>query len=81
MIWYMECCGLIVISNLCIIFRERSKSVQGDHLGSIQDRIEKVPVYYDLMDQQDKLKHGAPAEYEELRRRIRNDIQEMCSIL
>jgi len=59
-----------------IISREGSKSIQGDHLGS--DKLEKASVYYDLTDHQDGSKHGVPSsEYEELRRRLRNDVQEM----
>lgn len=52
--------------------------MQGNHLGSIQDGLDKVSVDYDVVDQQDKLKHDLPLlEYEESRRRLRNDIQEM----
>ncbi|XP_032682705.1 alpha-(1,6)-fucosyltransferase isoform X2 [Odontomachus brunneus] len=52
--------------------------MQGDHLGSIQDRLEKASAYYDLAEQVDRPKHGVPSlEYEELQRRVRNDIQEM----
>lgn len=61
-----------------IISRERSKSIQGDHLGSIQEKLEKVSIYEDLLNHQDNVKHGIPSsEYEELRRRIRNNVQEM----
>jgi len=61
-----------------IISREGSKSIQGDHLGSVQDKLEKASVYYDLTDHQDRSKLGVPSsEYEELRRRLRNDVQEM----
>lgn len=56
-----------------LIFSDGSKSVKGDHSGSIQERLEKSSIYYDLVD-----KEGQPSlEYEELRRRIRNNIQEM----
>lgn len=55
--------------------------MQGDHLGSIQDRLEKASAYYDLAEQPDRPKHGVPSlEYEELRRRVRNDIQEMWCV-
>ncbi|XP_017767403.1 PREDICTED: alpha-(1,6)-fucosyltransferase [Eufriesea mexicana] len=60
-----------------IVLGERSKSIQGDHLGSIHEKLEKVSMYDDLLDHQDNIKHGVPTlEYEELRRRIRNNIQE-----
>lgn len=60
------------------ILGEGSKSIQGDHLGSVQDKLEKASIYYDLMDHQDGSKHGVPSSiYEELRRRLRNDVQEM----
>ncbi|XP_032682699.1 alpha-(1,6)-fucosyltransferase isoform X1 [Odontomachus brunneus] len=60
------------------ILGEGSKAMQGDHLGSIQDRLEKASAYYDLAEQVDRPKHGVPSlEYEELQRRVRNDIQEM----
>lgn len=52
--------------------------MQGDHLGSIQDRLEKASAYYDLAEQPDRPRHGVSSlEYEELRRQLRNDIQEM----
>lgn len=56
-------------------FREASKGQQGDHLGSAQ---EKAALYYDLLDKHAGGKQGPPsAEYEELRRRIANNVQEM----
>jgi len=61
-----------------IISREGSKSTQSDHLGSIHDKFEKASVYYDQIDHQDGLRNNVPSlEYEELRRRLKNDIQEM----
>lgn len=61
-----------------IILGDGSKPVQGDHLGSIQEKLDKASLYYDLLDRQDDSKHGVPsAEYEDLRRRVRNNIQEM----
>lgn len=61
-----------------IILGEGVKSIRGDHLGSIQERFERASLYYDLLNHQDDSKHDVPSlEYEDLRRRIRNDIQEM----
>ncbi|KAG7199674.1 hypothetical protein KM043_014264 [Ampulex compressa] len=61
-----------------IILGEGSKSIQGDHLGSMQEKLEKASLYYDLLDHQDESKQGIPSkEYEELRRRVRNNVQEM----
>jgi len=53
--------------------------MQGDHLGVIQDKLERASVYdINLLDDQDESKHGIPSsEHEELRRRLRNDVQEM----
>lgn len=51
--------------------------MQGDHLDSIQDKIGKASAYYDMIEHQDGSQHGIPSlEHEELRRRLRNDIQE-----
>ncbi|EFN69737.1 Alpha-(1,6)-fucosyltransferase [Camponotus floridanus] len=59
------------------ILGEGPKSIQGDHLGSIQDKVGKVSAYYDLIEHQDGAQHGVPSlEHEELRRRLKNDIQE-----
>ncbi|XP_066584476.1 alpha-(1,6)-fucosyltransferase isoform X2 [Prorops nasuta] len=61
-----------------IILGEGTKSLQGDHLESIQENLEKASNYFDLIDQQNNVKYGVPSsEYEELRRRIRNNVQEM----
>lgn len=47
--------------------------MKGDHLGSILDQLEKASIYPDPVEG-----HGKPSfEYEELKRRIRNNIQEM----
>ncbi|KAK2580528.1 hypothetical protein KPH14_006259 [Odynerus spinipes] len=59
-----------------IILRDGAKGIQGDHLGSLQDRADKGSIYYDFLDQGSK--HNIPSlEYEELRRRVRNNVQEM----
>lgn len=56
-----------------IIVGDGANAIKGDHLGSILERLEKSSNYYDLVDNQ-----GQPSlNYEELRRRIRNNIQEM----
>ncbi|KAF7407738.1 hypothetical protein HZH66_002275 [Vespula vulgaris] len=61
-----------------IILRDGAKSIQGDHLGSAQERADRASIYYDLLDQHVRSKHNIPSlEYEELRRRIRNNVQEM----
>ena len=60
-----------------LVLGDRSKSIQGDHLGLLQDKFEKVSLYDNLLEHQDDFKHGIPLpEYEELRRRIRNNVQE-----
>lgn len=53
--------------------------MQGDHLGTIQDRLERASVYdINLLDDQDGSKRGVPSlEHEELRRQLRNNVQEM----
>ncbi|XP_015587832.1 alpha-(1,6)-fucosyltransferase isoform X2 [Cephus cinctus] len=44
----------------------------------LQEKYKKNPAYYDLLDHQDGPKTGVPSlEYEVLRRRIRNNVQEM----
>ncbi|XP_046828927.1 alpha-(1,6)-fucosyltransferase [Vespa crabro] len=60
-----------------IILRDGVKSIQGDHLGSVQERADRASIYYDLLDQHVGSKHIPSLEYEELRRRIRNNVQEM----
>ncbi|XP_012276842.1 alpha-(1,6)-fucosyltransferase [Orussus abietinus] len=61
-----------------VILGEGSKPIQGDHLGSLHEKIEKASIYYDLLDRPDGSKHDAPSlQYEELRRRVQNNIQEM----
>lgn len=61
-----------------IILRDGTKSLQGDHLGSAQERADRASIYYDLLDQHVGSKNNIPSsEYEELRRKIRNDVQEM----
>lgn len=62
--------GDLFVVQTNVISREGSKTMQ--------DRLEKASAYYDLAEQPDRPKHGVPSsEYEELRRRLRNDIQEM----
>lgn len=69
-------CDLFIV-QANIISREALRSVEGNNLGAIQNKLEKASVYYDLIDHQDGSNHGVPSlEYEELRRRLRNDIQE-----
>ncbi|XP_012256247.2 alpha-(1,6)-fucosyltransferase [Athalia rosae] len=64
-----------------IILGEGSNHVQGDHLGTLQERLEKASIYYDIFDnngRQKSSRNGEPSlEYEELRRRIRDGVQEM----
>ncbi|KAI4495709.1 hypothetical protein M0802_008332 [Mischocyttarus mexicanus] len=60
-----------------IILRDGTKSLRGDHLGSAQERADRASIYYDLLDQHVGSKNNIPSlEYEELRRKIRNDVQE-----
>lgn len=50
-------------------------------MGSVQERADRASIYYDLLDQHVGSKHNVPSlEYEELRRRIRNNVQEMWYI-
>ncbi|XP_046749418.1 alpha-(1,6)-fucosyltransferase isoform X1 [Diprion similis] len=64
-----------------IILGESSKHMQGDHLGMLQERLDKASIYYDLFEnngRQKLPKNGEPSlEYEQLRRRIRDGVQEM----
>lgn len=56
-----------------IIMGDEVKSIKGDHLGLILDQLEKASIYPDPVGV-----HGKPSfEYEELKRRVRNNIQEM----
>lgn len=56
-----------------IIVGDEAKPIKGDHLGTILDQLEKASVYRDAAEG-----HGEPSfEHEELRRRVRNNIQEM----
>lgn len=69
-----------VLTLFGCFYRDGSKHMQGDHLGTLQDRLEKASIYYDLFEngRQKSVKNGEPTlEYEELRRRIGNGIQEM----
>lgn len=52
----------------------------GDHLGTLQERLDKASLFYDLFENgnQKSVKNGEPSlEYEQLRRRIRDGVQEM----
>ena len=54
--------------------------MQDNQLGSVTDKNPKDSVYYDFNWQHDFLKSNfnePSLQYEEIRRRIRNDVQEM----
>lgn len=69
---------LIIFSLLG--YRNSPESVQGNHLGTIVEKLRKDSVYYDLFNQEDVANgnYNQPSlQYEETRRKIRNNVQEM----
>ncbi|XP_031786080.1 alpha-(1,6)-fucosyltransferase isoform X2 [Nasonia vitripennis] len=63
-----------------IIVGNSPESIPGNHLGKIVEKIRKESVYYDLFNREEVINgnYNQPSlQYEETRRKIRNDVQEM----